>query len=119
MQLKESVREKNKTLQKLYAMNPLEWNNIPIPLTDAAVQLIKSVQSMSNIQTQMEAFLNDLCLVSNNVLVYAEASCDDMRERVTHRVSLLNDKTEVEVNALSKNMEKYTQDQITENNWQM
>ena len=88
----------------------MEWNNIPIPLTDAAAELIKSVQSMSRIQTQMEAFMTDLILVSNNVLVYTEASCDDMRERVTHRVSLLNDKTEVEVNALSKNMEKFTQD---------
>ena len=98
-------------------INPEDWNNIPIPLTEAATQLIKGVQMLSKLQEHMKGFLNDIVLVSNNVLIFAEASCDDMRDRVAARVAMLNEKSESEVIALQKHQEKYCKDQIAENNW--
>ena len=76
------TKSKNKTLQKLALINPKDWNNIPIPLTEAASLLINGVQTLSKLQEHVKGFMNDLVLVSNNVLIFAEASCEDMRDRV-------------------------------------
>ena len=55
----------------------------------------------------MESFMDDLALVTQNVFSFSEASCEDMRERVTHRVTQLNEKSEADVLALQNHLEKY------------
>lgn len=77
-------------------IHPEHWNNIPIPIQDAIMNMIKVFTALNKLCVHQDDYLTDLTTCLQNVFEFSEYSCEDMRERVQERIQMLNGKSEKE-----------------------
>ena len=113
--LADTTISKNKIMQSLTDVKPKDWNNVAIPVTDFALKIIQSVYSLSSIQVHLQSYMDDLSLVTKNMMIYHEATTDNMRKNISSRFGLLNEKSEDEVKSLNLILDNKIDEKVEEN----
>ena len=89
-QMKQKAIAPNINLLKI---RPEQWNNIPIPVSDAFTTMINHIMSQQNLQAHIEANVFDIAKIMESMMMYIHAVGEDVRGVVHERITLLNQKT--------------------------
>ena len=77
---------------------PKEWNNIPIPVSEAFVTLLNSCKNVYENINDHERNLTELLQIDQSMnLNFLQAGTEELRKRTQERISLLNSKIEVDI----------------------
>ena len=77
----------------LLKIRPEQWNNIPIPVSNAFTEMINHIMSHQNLQAHIEANVLEITKVMETMMMYIHAVGEDVRGVVHERITLLNQKS--------------------------
>lgn len=89
-QMKQKAIAPNISLLKI---RPEQWNNIPIPVSNAFTEMINHIMSQQNLQAHIEANILEITKVMETMMMYIHAVGEDVRGVVHERITLLNQKS--------------------------
>ena len=92
------------TAAHLTRQKPETWNNIPQPVMDLLVHLVRFVDHSRTNYTNQEAILDDLLNGLDANFTYDERMFDELRHKTLMKILQLNSKSEVELSTARKEL---------------
>ena len=92
---------------------PREWNNIPIPLQELSMHLISYDQLNAKATNMINKSQFELTSITQSMFMYSEQSLEEIRDQVSHKFSLLNQRSTGDSQELKSSMKQYA-DKIKE-----
>ena len=80
--MRDWTKKRNVIEHRLIKMTPKLWNNIPLPLQDALVDLIGYNHAQSKLTVEHESFMSDLAVICSNMFMFTEAIGEDLRDQI-------------------------------------
>ena len=71
-------------------MVSLNWNNIPIPVSDAFQCMINHIFSHQGLQAHLEANCFEIIKIIESMMLYIHAVGEDIRGVVHERITMMN-----------------------------
>lgn len=105
----DKIRDKDANLISLKNMTPLEWRNVPLPVTDVIDKLVKHSVQASIITDSLKTYNDELVQIMQNFFSFFDANNAEMREQVHSKFLVLNLKAEGEITAARNSLTNYTE----------